>query len=178
MTIVPRNPDFVYIATMGDGQSGSTPCTLHQPAGPTRISVAGPGSKLLQQALMMPSGPSQLRLQHFTMGRAISGTILLVLGIPALGAGGWLVDRGLTEFWQGSPDFPIPLGVGSFVLAHGVVFTLVGIIQLATIKTNSVRLISLGSSTALNAPRLRLTAGGIAPTADRAGAMAGLTFSY
>jgi hypothetical protein len=132
VAIVPHNPKFTYIATLGQGQSCSTPCTVYAVPGTTTISVSGPGSKFFQEPITIPSVPSQIAVQHFTLSRAISGPILLTLGSAALALGSLWMDSALV-FGRASS---LEVGTAAFTLLHGIAFFTAGIGELARIKTN------------------------------------------
>lgn len=132
VAIVPYNQKFTYIATLGQGQSCSTPCTVHAVPGRTTISVSGPGSKFFQEPINIPGVPSQIAVQHFTLSRVISGPILLTLGIGALALGGIWMNSALSYSYSNSAT----LSLASVTVLHGIAFFTAGIGELARIKTN------------------------------------------
>lgn len=132
VAIVPENPKFTYIASLGQGQTCSTPCTVYALPGSTTISVSGPGSKFFQESITIPNAPSQIAVRHFTLSRAISGPILLVLGTGALAGGSLWLNAALS--YPSVSSFSV--GLAAFSVLHGVAFTLAGIGELARIKTN------------------------------------------
>lgn len=96
----------------------------------------------------MPRGPSQVTVQHFTKSRAIAGTVLLVLGLPLAALGGWALASDLGRDDAGAADYT---GAGVF-LAHGFAFTVAGLVELATIRTNRADVVSLAPRLALERP--------------------------
>lgn len=173
VTVVPRKPRNAYVVTLGRLQSCTTPCSLQALPGPQGITVAGPGSKIFTKEITIPNVASQVVVQHFTLSRVIAGPILTVLGIGFAGGAAYFFVK--EPFQQPSIDYTL----GSLLAIHATVFTIVGLVQLGTIKTNRASVIGLGQVSALPPPpRLRLMAAGIVPTQDRTGAVGGLTFAY
>ena len=136
------------------------------------ISVAGPGSKFFRSEITIPDTPAQVKVQHFTLGKSIAGAICLAYGIPSLiissiAANERVNDgRSLEAFAFGSLAF------------SGAASAFSALITLATIKLNRASVERMGQVTALRQPRIRFLASDIVPTADRTGAVAGLSFSY
>lgn len=140
VVIVPSNPKFTYVATLGPGQSCTTPCTVRALPGRTSISISGPGDKYFQDGITIPNSSTQIAVQHFTLSRAISGPILLTLGAGALAGGALWLSRGSIPILSSSLD----TGLAVFTLAHGVAFVAAGIGELARIKRNRVEVRSSG----------------------------------
>jgi hypothetical protein len=130
VSFVPRDGDTGYIITSSSGQTCSTPCSMLINPGHALIGVNGPGSKHFEKQIVVPQGPSQVTVQHFTLSRVIAGPILTVLGIPFLAAGANFLYYYGNGYGQDN-------GVAAAVLGiHGLAFTISGLVQLGTIKTN------------------------------------------
>lgn len=147
LAVVPRDQGQAYVVTTGSADSCTAPCTLHVPAGVTVIDVRGPASKNFRREIVIPSGPAQVTVQHFTLSRVIAGTILTVIGLPLAAMGGWLLTNP-----GGSDFFNEEMITGGVIGAHGLAFTIAGITQLATIRRNKADVVSLGSRLALIPP--------------------------
>jgi hypothetical protein len=140
VSVVPRSSGVAYVVAT-NGSQCTAPCTLHVPAGLTTLSVRGPADKAFTKQIEIPSGPSQITVQHFTKSKVIAGSILLGLGVPLLlGTSAYLLD--LTH-QQGSNN-GLALLAGGALGAHGLAFTIAGIEQLATMRTNRIDVVSLG----------------------------------
>ena len=172
LSIVLRNQDDTYVVTLGQAQSCQTPCNLRALPGRQIISVAGPGSKLFRSEITIPTTPAQITVQHLTLGKAIGGAIALAYGMPSLIASTVATNDRIRD---GKTLEAIAYGSLAF---SGASSALAAIITLATIKINRASVERMGQVSALPRPKLRLLASGITPTADRTGAVAGVSFSY
>lgn len=158
--VVPRSPQSRYTVMLSTGEECRTPCNLRVPAGPTEVFVFGPGRRQFQRSVVIPPVPSRLVVQDYSLSRIILGSLFASWSLPLLGIGAVAADRpggGVT---------------GPVLLAHGVVFLGLGVGLLAAIQTNRVTVSPLLPSGARS--RFRVISGYVAPTADRAGAVAGL----
>ena len=68
--------------------------------------------------------------------------------------------------------------IGGVLAGHGLIFTIVGLAQLGTIRYNTVKVTSTGVTAALSPRPLQFLTAGIAPTADRSGATVGASFAF
>lgn len=132
VAIVPFNPKFTYVATLGQGQGCATPCTVHAVPGQTTISVSGPGTKFFRESIVIPNIPTQIAVQHFTLSRVISGPILLTFGLAALAGGGLWLSSSLYSSFSSS----LEVGTAGFTVLNGIAFFAAGIGELARIKGN------------------------------------------
>ena len=98
------------------------------------MSVTGPGSKHFERELIVPPGPSQVSVQHFTLSRAIAGPILTAIGLPLLAVGSYYM------YWYGQGYPEANAYIGGVAGAHGLAFTIAGLVQLGSIKTTRVDL--------------------------------------
>lgn len=172
VSVVPRNTKETYVVTLGNAQSCQTPCSLRALPGRQVISVAGPGSKFFRSELSIPNTPTQVTVQHFTLGRSIAGAILLAYGLPSLIASSVAANDAVVA----GRTFEA-IGYGSLAFS-GATSALSAIATLGTIKLNRASVEGLGQVSALSRPRLNLLAAGINPTPDRTGAVAGVSFAY
>lgn len=158
--VVPRSPRSRYTVMLSTGEECRTPCNLRVPAGPTEVFVFGPGRRQFQRSVVIPPVPSRLVVQDYSLSRIILGSIFTSWSLPLLGIGAVAAD---------GPQGGV---TGTVLLAHGVVFLGLGVGLLAAIQTNRVTVSPLLPSGAR--ARFRVISGYVAPTADRAGAVAGL----
>lgn len=101
------------------------------------IGVNGPGTKHFEKQISIPQGSSQVRVQHFTLSRVIAGPILTVLGVPFLATG-------LNYLYYYKNGYSDENGIVGAVLGlHGLTFTVAGLVQLGTIRTNKAEVRSL-----------------------------------
>jgi len=180
VAFVPRSAGDAYVVTLSSGQSCATPCTLQLPPGNQVLSVSGPGSRRFQEPVHLPSEPAQVTVQHFTTGRLVGGIILAAIGIPLIAVG---------SIYLGDPRPYLPPAlqpensqqadiIGGVLVGGGAALTLGGIVSLALIKTNRAEVHALRSVSPKMAFHPRLLAPGIAPTADRSGAMASVALAF
>ena len=134
VSFVPRDGNTRYIVSTSSGGSCSTPCTVLMNPGHGMMSVTGPGSKHFERELIVPPGPSQVSVQHFTLSRAIAGPILTAIGLPLLAVGSYYM------YWYGQGYSEANAYVGGVAGAHGLAFTIAGLVQLGSIKTTRVDL--------------------------------------
>lgn len=172
VAVVPRNLKDTYVVTLGQAQSCQTPCTLHALPGRQIITVAGPGSKLFRSEISIPDTPTQVTVQHLTLGKSIGGAIALAYGLPSLIASSIAANDAIA-----AGRTLEAVGYGSLAFS-GATSALAAIATLATIKLNRASVERLGQVAALPSPRVRFLGSGIAPTADRTGAVAGVSFAY
>jgi TolA-binding protein len=165
VTVRARNPKNIYTLGVGADSVCTSPCQLKVPAGPTTVTVTGPGTKQFQRNVLFPNGPSQIHVQHFTLSRAIAGSVLLALSVPFWVEGVLLLVKSDLIF-------------AGVLTLHGAVFSGVGIGQLASIKRNSVEIQPLSGSLALGSSSLRLANLDLSPTPDRKGAVASATLRF
>lgn len=160
-----RKRSIPYSVNIGESENLCTaPCELRAAAGPTVVTVSGPGSKQFQKEVTLPSSPAQMQVQHLTLSRAIAGPILFVLGAGLIGGGSaFLSDYGVRS--GGIIASPI-------MLLHGAVFFFVGLGEMAAIKRSSIRIQPIGGTLAAAPGSLRLAGLDLSPTPDRKGAVA------
>lgn len=107
VNLTTANPGQYYYVQLGQSLPCLTPCKVSAPPGPTPMLVRGPNIPPFLRRLDLPAGPSQVRIQHFTPGRAITGALLGGLGVTlALVGGGALAfkinDSGVAMLTAGS----------------------------------------------------------------------------
>lgn len=173
-----RNPSAAYSVAASAEDSCVTPCAMRLPAGPATVTVTGPGSKQFSKEILLPATSAQVRVQHFTLSRAIAGPILFVLGTGFLAGGG----IGLASaFNRGTGNDTLDatlFGLSVPLLLHGVVFFFTGIGQMATIKRNSIEIRPLSIGGGPLSPRPRITSALLGPTNDLRGMMGGLAVRF
>lgn len=183
VSVVPRNTKDNYVVTLGQAQSCQTPCSLHALPGRQIIAVAGPGSRQFRSEITIPNNPTQVTVQHFTLGKSIGGAITLAYGLPSLIASSIAADNAVKASAAATDDTTkTAKGLESFAYGSlafsGATSALAAIITLSTIKLNRASVERLGQISALPRPRVRFVTAGINPTPDRTGALAGATFIY
>lgn len=134
VSFVPRDGNTRYIVSTSSGGSCSTPCTVLMNPGHGMIGVTGPGSKHFEREIIVPSGASQVSVQHFTLSRVIAGPILTAIGLPLLAVGSYYM------YWYGRGYSEANAYLGGVTGAHGLAFTIAGLVQLGSIKTTRVDL--------------------------------------
>ncbi len=177
----PQTPYLVHVSTGAEEANSvcTTPCSMRALAGPARMTVTGPGSKQFEQEVMLPAGPSRVRVQHFTLSRTIAGPILIALSAPFV-AGGTLLLTDSRSLSSGAIFGATPL------LLHGVVFFFTGLGQLASIKRNHIDIQSIGGTppgggsmaTRATEPALQLANVSLSPATDRKGITTAVTFRF
>ena len=179
VSFVPENTDNAYVVTTATGQSCTTPCTLPLPPGDIPVSVSGPGSRMFQCNVAIPPVPSQVTVQHFTTSRLVGGLVMAVIGIPLVAVGSvYLIDP-LSLPRSITPDNTDQANlIGGLMVGAGGALTLGGILSMAFTKSNHADVRALAPVGPKMASRLQLIGAGIAPTADRTGAVAGLAVRY
>lgn len=183
VSVVPRNTKDNYVVTLGQAQSCQTPCSLHALPGRQVITVAGPGSRQFRSEITIPNNPTQVTVQHFTLGKSIGGAIALAYGLPSLIASSVAADNAIKASAAATDDY-VKTAKGLEAFAYGALAfsgassALAAIITLSTIKLNRASVERLGQISAGPLPRLQFLAAGITPTRDRTGAVAGLSFAY
>lgn len=183
VSVVPRNTKDSYVVTLGQAQSCQTPCSLHALPGRQFIAVAGPGSRHFRSEITIPNNPTQVTVQHFTLGKSIGGAIALAYGLPSLIASSIATDNAIKASAAATDDY-VKTAKGLEAFAYGALAfsgassALAAIITLSTIKLNRASVERLGQVSALPPPKVRFVTAGINPTPDRTGALAGATFIY
>ena len=183
VSVVPRNTKDNYVVTLGQAQSCQTPCSLHALPGRQVITVAGPGSRQFRSEITIPNNPTQVTVQHFTLGKSIGGAISLAYGLPSLIASSIAADNAVKASAAATDDTTrAAKGLEAFAYGalafSGATSALAAIITLSTIKLNRASVERLGQISALPRPRVRFLTAGLNPTADRTGAIAGASFIY
>lgn len=181
VTIVPRNPRYVYVISSNRSKACQTPCIEHIEPGPLALTVSGPGSKQFWQQITILNAPTQITVQHYTKSRAIAGSILLILGLPMAAVGGIFLANGLgnnTVNLAPGLSTTADLAIGGVLAGHGLIFTIAGLVELGTIKYNTIKVTGTGVTAALEPRSLRFLGAGIAPTQDRSGAGLAASFAF
>lgn len=176
VAIVPRNTDNTYVVTMGKAQSCQTPCTVHVEPGRQIIIVAGPGSRQFKQELTIPSSPTQVSVQHLTLGKTVAGVLQAAYALPSFISGCILANQAVAE---GNTLYAAGYGFLAFTGATTIVSAAA---TLGTIKLNKASVIGVGPVQTQNqsqaASSVRLLAAGVGPTADKAGAISTVRFAF
>ena len=145
--------------------------------------MAGPGSRHFRSEITIPNNPTQVTVQHFTLGKSIGGAIALAYGLPSLIASSIATDNAIKASAAATDDY-VKTAKGLEAFAYGALAfsgassALAAIITLSTIKLNRASVERLGQVSALSPPKVRFVTAGINPTPDRTGALAGATFIY
>jgi hypothetical protein len=163
--VLAYKPENTYEVALGPMRC-NTPCTLFLPPGQAPLVTAGAGK--IEQQVIIPDRPSQIRLQHPDSRSFVAGAVLVPVGLT-VGASMWAVgfacgDSGCLianlVFW------PV---AGLSMMVTGIVLLASG--RSAPADANRVEVVARRK-----APEFKLTSVGLAPTAG--GASGGLTFSF
>lgn len=173
--ITGRKANMPYTVSVGSGERLCTaPCEMKVPPGPTTVTVSGPGGKQFQRQVSLPSVPFKMTVQHFTLNRAISGPILILLSGAFLGGA---LPLTFIRDYSGTVSGGAIAGAMPLYL-HAAVFFFVGLGQLAAIKRNSIDIQPLAGPLASRPSPLRFANLSVVPSENGKGAVASVGFRF
>jgi hypothetical protein len=161
--------DTTYEVALG-GTACTTPCTVMVPPGATMLKTRGSG--VVEEQIVIPVRPGQIRLQHTDSAGFVAGAVLVPVGIT-VGASMWALALTCNDssgcVIANLTIWPV-LGVSALVT--GIVLLARGRVTPAA-DANRVEIIGRPG-----APLLRFTSAGLAPLAGGKGATAGVGFEF
>lgn len=132
---IPERPNLAYRVTIGP-TACEAPCTFTLRSGPTRIAVSG--LRTFERTLALPPEPSSVVVERPTVARAITGGILTLIGVGCTVPGSWFVayNNDTSRF------------IGIILLVVGISHGIPGIVKLAQLHSDRLRLVPTPGFTA------------------------------